>query len=218
MKPGERRVMWFVIASLALIVGLTTYLELEHRKSDVAQQVVQLANEDLTNTSTGPGTAIIPKGINPDALPDPDARGATLLVLYCAQCHDLPTPLMHTAEEWQDVVKRMQERMQVRRGGMLSRMIMPPEKDWTTLTQYLTEHAQKALNPSNLADLETPAGRAFQATCSTCHAMPDPTQHTAKEWPRVVARMKSNMRSAHLNQPDEETTSQVIGYLQTHAG
>ena len=129
MKSGERNVVWFVAISLVLVIALTTYLELEHRKGDAGQQVAQLANEDLTTTLTGPGTAIIPKGINPDALPGPDERGATILVLYCAQCHELPTPLMHTAEEWQGVVKRMQERMQVRRGGMLSRMIMPPEKD-----------------------------------------------------------------------------------------
>jgi len=217
MKSGERNVLWFVIAAVALIIGLTTYLELEHRKSDAGQQVVQLANEDLTTTSTGPGTAIIPKGINPDALPDPDTRGATLLVLYCAQCHELPTPLMHTAEEWQGVVKRMQERMQAGRGGMLSRVIMPPEKDWGILTQYVASHGQKAFDPGSVGDLETPAGRAFQTMCSICHAMPDPAQHTAKEWPRVVARMKSNMRSAQGELPDEETSKLVISYLQSHS-
>ena len=218
MKPGEKKVIWFVMSGLSVVIGLTVYLELEHRKGDAAQKVVQLANEDLTATSTGPGTAIIPKGINPEELPDSDERGATLLVLYCAQCHELPTPLMHTATEWQDVVKRMQERIHAMRGGMLSRVIMPPEKDWKTLTQYITSHAQKALEPSSVSDLETPAGRAFQATCSACHAMPDPTQHTAKEWPRVVARMKSNMRSAHVSQPDDETTTLVVSYLQSHAG
>lgn len=217
MKPGEKHVVWFVMAGLAAVIGLTAYLELEYRKGDAAQKVVQLANDDLTTTSTGPGTAIIPKGINPDALPDPNDRGATLLVLYCAQCHDLPTPLMHTAAEWQDVVKRMQERMQTGRGGMLARVIMPPKKDWEILTDYVTSHAQMALNPASVSDLETPEGRAFQTTCSACHAMPDPMQHTPKEWPRVVARMKANMRSAHQPLPDEETLGKVIGYLQTHA-
>lgn len=220
MKSGEKQAMWFIVAGMVAIFGLTIYMESEHRKGDLGKKIIQLANEDLktTSTSDGPGTAVIPKGLNPDALPDASTRGATLLVLYCAQCHELPTPLMHTAEEWREVVKRMQERMRAGRGGMLSRMIMPPEKDWDILTQYVTANAQKPLDPSTAGDLDTPEGRAFQDMCSTCHAMPDPVQHTAKEWPRVVVRMKANIRSAHLTPPDEETLSKVVGYLQTHAG
>ena len=42
----------------------------------------------------------LPPGIKPEALPDPGSPGAKFLNSYCTQCHNLPSPLMHTAEEW----------------------------------------------------------------------------------------------------------------------
>jgi hypothetical protein len=216
MKSGEKNAMWFVLIGFALVAALTVYMELEHRKGNVRLKVAKLANEDLKNVPPGLGTAVIPKGIVPESLPDPDSRGATILVLYCAQCHELPTPLMHTSAEWEAVLSRMQQRMRVRRGGMLSRMIMPPKRDWLTLSEYLAAYGQKPLDPAS-ADLATPEGHAFQTTCSGCHAMPDPHQHTAKEWGRVMARMRANMRAAKKPLPDAETSKQVISYLQQHS-
>jgi len=41
----------------------------------------------------------MPSGINPDQLPEPDSKGAHLLARYCSQCHGVPGPGMHTADE-----------------------------------------------------------------------------------------------------------------------
>ena len=219
MKKGEKRVLWAVLVAGIGVLALTTWLEMQYQARNPMEVATTLANEDLRTTRvSGPGAAIIPRGLNPDDLPDPDGRGATLLTLYGVQCHDLPTPLMHSAEEWELVIQRMRERMQARRGGMLRRVIMPPEKDWLTLDAYLKAFAQKPLDASQLqADLETPAGQAFQATCSRCHAAPDPAQHSVREWPRVVLRMKYNMQAAGLSVPDAETTEQIITFLQGHS-
>ena len=140
-----------------------------------------------------------------------------MLTLYCVQCHDLPTPSMHTAQEWEYVVERMEKEMQKRRGGILIRVMMPPEKDWEILRTYLTENAQKPIDKSQYSDLDTPAGQAFETTCSQCHAPPDPAQHSPNEWARVVLRMKSNIVAAGKQMPDDATVELITEYLQSHS-
>ncbi len=62
----------------------------------------------------------LPPGIAPEDLPDAESPGARLLARYCTQCHNLPAPAMHTAEEWPAVEARMFNRMAMMwgRGGM----------------------------------------------------------------------------------------------------
>ncbi|MDK1082389.1 MAG: hypothetical protein QGD88_13105 [Anaerolineae bacterium] len=57
----------------------------------------------------------------------------------------------------------------------------------------------------------------FQATCSVCHAIPDPQLHTSVEWPVVVERMKQNMVILGKTVPNEATIREIVGYLQRHA-
>ena len=63
----------------------------------------------------------------------------------------------------------------------------------------------------------TPAGKSFDATCSQCHALPDPGQHTANEWSGVVGCMTQNMKAMGKPLPDQATLETVIEFLQTHA-
>ena len=207
MLAGEKAAMW-VAAGIVVSVGLfTLYLESNTTlKSDSGEQNFAV-----------PGPGLIPKGINPDALPDAQGHGATLLTIYCVQCHDLPTPTMHTAEEWHAVLTRMDGHIQKRRGGMMSRVAMPSKKDWQDLHNYLAEHGQTPLDPSAYDDLDSPEGQAFQAACSRCHAAPDPGQHLASEWPRIVLRMKYNMSDASKDTLDTTTTEQIVSYLQKHS-
>jgi hypothetical protein len=53
--------------------------------------------------------------------------------------------------------------------------------------------------------------------CTQCHALPDPKQHTAHEWPAVVVRMKKNMSIMGKDVPVETKTKEIIGFLQRHA-
>src|SRR5512139_4352060 len=73
---------------------------------------------ELTPVSAGmmgPGMmGGFPPGSDPASLPELHSEGAQLLQAYCAQCHELPGPGLHTADEWPAVVRRMNMRMQMR--------------------------------------------------------------------------------------------------------
>ncbi|MHB8535508.1 MAG: c-type cytochrome [Sulfuricaulis sp.] len=159
---------------------------------------------------------VLPPGIDPKLLPDPGARGAHLLERYCSQCHNLPGPGMHTAAEWPAVVQRMNGRMQMMSGGMM-KIHAPSAAELSALLAYLQKHAQKPMDVAQYPDLNTPAGKTFHAVCTQCHALPDPKQHTANEWPAVVTRMKKNMSIMGKKVPDAAATEAITGFLQHHA-
>ncbi|NIP72219.1 MAG: hypothetical protein GWO16_03935 [Gammaproteobacteria bacterium] len=162
---------------------------------------------------------VLPPGIDPAQLPAPTSKGARLLARYCMQCHNLPGPGMHTAPEWPAVVARMNRRVQMMSGhGMMMGQVEAPSADeFQSMLDYLQAHAQRPIDPTRYPILATAAGRAFQRICARCHALPDPQQHTAKEWPAVMGRMQQNMRAMGRTVPDEQTLGEIIGFLQHHA-
>jgi len=165
---------------------------------------------------------VLPPGIDPAQLPAPTSKGAKLLGRYCMQCHNLPGPGMHTAQEWPAVVARMNQRMQMMSGhGMMGMMMgqveAPSANELQSILDYLQAHAQRPIDPTQYPELATAAGRAFQTTCAQCHALPDPKQHSANEWPGVVARMQQNMRTMGKPVPDEKALGEIIGFLQHNA-
>jgi cytochrome c5 len=222
MKPGERNA--FIVVGIAIIgvIVLTVYLEIQHRKTHSVNPATHTGaplsnNQGTTNSTNDADVKVIPSDMNPDQLPDADSRGATVLTLYCAQCHALPTPTMHTAEEWKAVLHRMQNYINSNGGQMMRHVIMPPKHDWDTLTAYLIANAQVPLDKKHATGLDTTAGKAFQTYCSQCHAAPDPGIHTTHEWPRVVLRMKEHIFRTSKKMPTQDTLMQIIGYLQKHA-
>lgn len=165
---------------------------------------------------------VLPPGIDPGLLPAPTSKGARLLGRYCMQCHNLPGPGMHTAPEWPAVVARMNQRMQMMSGhGMMGMMMgqveAPSASELRSILDYLQAHAQRPIVPNRYPELATASGRAFQTTCARCHALPDPQQHTAEEWPAVVARMQQNMLTMGKTVPDEKALGEIIGFLQRNA-
>jgi mono/diheme cytochrome c family protein len=178
------------------------------------------------NMMQGMMGGMLPPGIDPADLPEPRSAGARLLKRYCAQCHNLPAPGMHTAEEWPPVVSRMNRRMQMMSGGMMGGGMMrgmmgieaPTEAELRILIGYLQKHAQKPLDPEDYKDLDLSAGagKFFRVTCAQCHALPDPKQHTAQEWPAVVDRMKRNMVAMGKPVPNETTIEEIVAFLQQH--
>lgn len=142
---------------------------------------------------------IIPPGIEPRALPEPDGNGARLVVRYCVQCHNLASPAMHHAAKWPAIVDRMVVRMQGRGnlGKVMARMMAgvqaPSAEETRELVAYLTRHAQSPLDPRQVPEIHARSAEPFRLACQQCHVLPDPRRHTAQEWPAVVERMARNM-------------------------
>jgi hypothetical protein len=142
---------------------------------------------------------ILPPTFEPRQLPEARSRGAALTVRYCVQCHNLPNPAMHHAEKWPKIVERMVERMHgkgnlgVLMSDMMAGVEAPSDKDTHVLLAYLRRHALKPLDPNKYPEVLRPSGEAFRLACQQCHVLPDPKRYTARQWTRVVSRMRENM-------------------------
>jgi len=163
--------------------------------------------------------SILPPGIDPAALPDPSGRGASLMRTYCVQCHNLPSPGLHTGAEWPGVVARMQDRImrvnEAERNLVTARPLNTQEL--TDLLHYLKLHGYQPLDVSRYPDIDSDIGKAFRQVCSQCHMLPDPKLHTETEWKEVVMRMRKNMETLGVTQGDDDAIAKVMGFLQTHA-
>jgi len=62
-------------------------------------------------------------------------------------------------------------------------------------------------------DLNSHAGQLYAQTCSRCHALPDPRQHSADQWPGVVARMEGYMRQRNLPRPNADEVKEIDTFL-----
>jgi len=68
-----------------------------------------------------------------------------------------------------------------------------------------------------LPEPESAGAKLMTEFCSTCHAPPRPSVHTAKEWPNVIYRMQEHRRMKSYNLLDETQVGVLVGYLQSHA-
>ncbi len=172
---------------------------------------------------------ILPRSVEPQSLPEPNSTGARLAVRYCIQCHYLPNPRMHAAPKWKPVVERMVWRMkgEGNMGTLMKEMMAsvaaPSNTEAATLTAYLQKFAQQEMDPNHPA-LKSNIGQMFSLACAQCHALPDPKQHTAREWPGVVERMQKHMRWTNrvvgdpsLRTNPELNTNDIVRFLQRHA-
>lgn len=163
-------------------------------------------------------SGILPSGIKPEDLPDPESPGAKLTTTYCSQCHNLPSPLMHSAEEWPLVAERMisRERMMDGRPGMMG-IKAPSSQEEEVLLEYLKTHALKVLAPGTVPSPDSPNASLFRQACSRCHALPDPKLHTAAEWPGVVERMRKNMEVMGKPVITDQERDGIVGFLRMNA-
>lgn len=165
----------------------------------------------------------LPSGIEPDALPEPHSEGAALLDRYCTQCHNLPGPGLHSADEWSSVTTRMFHRMAMasnprHRDGMMRRrmphVLAPSSAERAQIVAYLTQHALRPAPPRTPEAPETPEMALFRQTCSRCHALPDSASHTADEWPLVVERMRKNMAAMGKPGTSDQERDAIVRHLQ----
>ena len=153
--------------------------------------------------------ALPPPGITAASLPEPGSPGAVALSTYCAQCHELPSPAMHSATDWPSVARRMWLRMDRLPSGVGIRA--PDEGTRAELLSYLMANALKVGG----ANLPPGVGRyEFMMVCSRCHALPDPRVHSSKDWLAVFSRMERNMERMLVVPATPEETTRILTYLQ----
>ena len=155
---------------------------------------------------------IMPPGMKPADLPQPQSPGAHMLQTYCEQCHSLPGPGRHTAEEWTRVLDNMNNITVAASqfNGFLGKVIAPGKEELEVLETYLKKNALQPMT-------EKPHGigaSAFEVNCSQCHALPDARQHNAGEWSNILKRMQHNMTVMKHTPPTPEQMLQIQFYLQ----
>jgi len=149
-----------------------------------------------------------PAGVVPESLPDPTSPGARVLVQYCTQCHALPSPTAHGAQDWPFVARQMWLFIDEMRGELGMRSPSPAER--ARLLSYLQANALQVA-----ASLPAGAGKAtFEATCARCHVLPDPRRHSPVDWPNVVMRMERNMERFRLSGVNRQMAESIVTYLQ----
>jgi cytochrome c5 len=158
---------------------------------------------------------MLPPAIKPEDLPDPNSLGAKLLVRYCTQCHGLPSPKMHSAEDWPLATNRMFARMSMMSGMM--DIENPSLEERQAIVAYLKANVLKSISPSGLPAPESKGALLFKDTCSQCHSIPDPKLHTAQEWPKVVERMTSNMQAMGRRVITEDEKKEILSYLTAYS-
>ena len=139
----------------------------------------------------------IPGGLTANTLPDSKSKGAGLFASYCSQCHNLPSPRMHSTSDWPMRFEKMMDHFKLM-AGTAPDIKMPTENEKQEIVSYLQKNGFVGL--AEYASLLTePEGFNVAWFCSACHAVPDPiqfpakgaTQLSAKEWYLVVDRMNT---------------------------
>ncbi|MFQ5642267.1 MAG: hypothetical protein ACE5FQ_01060 [Thiogranum sp.] len=155
---------------------------------------------------------VMPPGMQAQNLPQPDGEGAGLLQVYCTQCHALPGPGRHTADEWPALLDKMTMLMDVasRFGGLMGKIRVPNAGEQEVLKHYLTDNALQAMQ----GEPRGMGAAAFVSHCGSCHALPDAGQHSLEEWPAVLKRMQHNMMVMKYSPPAREVMLNIQLYLQ----
>jgi len=156
----------------------------------------------------------MPPGIiEASQLPNSPAGGVELMQRYCEQCHYLPGPGRHTAAEWPALLKQMNLLMDVsnRFGNLMGKVVTPTESEREIIQHYLISNALVPLEPIP----QSIKGSAYERHCDNCHALPDPQQHTAAEWPQVVQRMLQSMTVMKYSPPTGSELQEIDAYLQS---
>lgn len=173
------------------------------------------------------GAGLPPVSYKQADLPEPNSRGAGLLTAYCVQCHWLPSPKMHAADEWPLLLRRMELRVETlgdHMGGAMTEHLMgdvtmsgfassylPEPSDVDSLLAYLQRNALPTVDPGELE--AGPESRFFVEKCSLCHQTPSPDAHTAAEWEATVARMQANRQLTGMDPMSDSEQRRIVAYL-----
>lgn len=157
--------------------------------------------------------------IDAAALPAAGSTGAKLMATYCTQCHNLPSPAMHSRDDWPTILDRMFRRLDMmeRWSSRWMRVKAPSGEEKQQLAGYIAAHAMRPYDPAASSQPDLPESAMFRNTCGQCHGLPDPTQHTAGEWPGVVARMNIHANNMNKPMPNEAGIEGIVRFLRANA-
>ena len=154
--------------------------------------------------------ALPPGGIGLADLPEADSPGAGHFVRYCTACHALPHPQSHSATDWPSVVRRMWLRMD--HIDPVFNVPIPNGAERLVMAEYLIENALKV----RASELPVGNGRElFVSTCSRCHELADPSQHSPDDWVAVVRRMAGHMDEMLGDFLEPSDLQEIALYLQS---
>ncbi len=158
-------------------------------------------------------------GISSEQLPDKDSKVVKKYAQLCSQCHLLQSPKMKSARQWPGIVDRMDRRMQrmASMGMMRRRMKTMTSQDKKKVMAYLQKHALKVMSNGSIKGFSSLGGQKFKQTCTQCHDLPDPKQHSAKEWKRVIQRMKKNMAQMGKTVISQKEEQLILDFLKENA-
>lgn len=165
----------------------------------------------ITRPKSGTVRGFMPTGFRAEQLADQSSVGAKLFIKTCSQCHELPSPKIHTPQEWPGVIDRMLARLKGREEALL----MPDKEQAEHIAGYLTFHGNNPQAP--LLTDAAPAAVLYRERCSQCHLLPHPLQQTPEEWAPVVDRMEELMRRQQKNPLTDPEKRSVLEYLQQKA-
>ena len=154
---------------------------------------------------------VIPFGMTADRLPDPQSKGATLLASYCTQCHNIPSPKMHSTGDWPMMFEKMMGHALLM-AGTLHNVKIPADKEKKEIVSYLKKNGFREL-PANSPLRGEPQIFNVIWFCSVCHAVPDPDQFPANEWNKIVDRMNSYRNKQGREEMSNADRKEVINFL-----
>ena len=203
--PQSFRYTTMSIMALVLAAACVEQVPEESPTEGIARPLV--ADELLLTASR---VALPPDGIVFADFPHPESPGARHIAQYCKACHALPHPQSHSATDWPSVVRRMWLRMD--RIDPAFNVPIPNGGERLVMAEYLIDNALLV----RTSVLPAGAGRdLFVSTCSRCHELADPSQHSAEDWVGVVRRMQGHMEGMLGEFMSQDDSWQITAYLQT---
>ena len=202
--PQSFRYTPMSVMALVLTAACVEQVPEESLSEGIARPLV--ADELLLAASR---VALPPSGTVSADLPDPESPGAGHLVQYCTACHALPHPQSHSATDWPSVVRRMWLRMD--RIDPAFNVPIPNGAERLVMAEYLVENALR------VSASQIPAGEGrdlFVSTCSRCHELADPSQHSPEDWVGVVRRMAGHMDEMLGDFLEPSDLQKIVIYLQ----
>jgi hypothetical protein len=94
-------------------------------------------------------------------------------------------------------------------------LFLPGDAEYPPLIAYLQKNALREAPKQLLAD-RSPDAILFSARCTQCHALPDPTLHTAQEWPGVIDRMRQHVVEFKRVPISDAEKERLVSFLSKH--